>query len=376
MSEHKYLFECTSLMEEWDYEKNSAEGLDPKKLFRSSRLRANWICKTCGHQWTTGIANRGLHNSGCPKCNHALGTEKKSRTAVKNNPLDPNDPIMLDWDYEENEKIGITPENISRGSGKRVNFKCHKCGYKWSSKLLNRTLLGRGCPCCANRVVVPGVNDLATKRPDIAKEWDYERNKCGPDQVQVGSDAKYYWICPTCNQSYLAAVSKRTAKKNPSGCPDCNQKKARIHKYQTMLKTNGCISDPKLLAEWDYEKNKIKPTELTKNSATKVWWLCPKGHSYEATVANRNYGKGCPFCSGRKILSGFNDLATKHPEIMIDWDPSNTIDPHTIASSSREPAKWICHICGYQWTTQIRIRANGHTECPKCWRNKRKKEEN
>lgn len=32
------------------------------------------------------------------------------------------------------------------------------------------------------------------------------------------------------------------------------------------------------------------------NSGTKVWWRCNQGHEWQATIANRNYGTGCPEC--------------------------------------------------------------------------------
>ena len=36
---------------------------------------------------------------------------------------------------------------------------------------------------------------------------------------------------------------------------------------------------------------------------------------------NRSKGQSCPYCSHRKVLSGFNDLATTHPELVAsEWD--------------------------------------------------------
>ena len=42
-------------------------------------------------------------------------------------------------------------------------------------------------------------------------------------------------------------------------------------------------------------------------------WKCKEGHVWDALITNRarkNYG--CPICSGRKILPGFNDLKTNY----------------------------------------------------------------
>lgn len=59
-------------------------------------------------------------------------------------------------------------------------------------------------------------------------------------------------------------------------------------------------TNPKLAAEWDYEANgDLKPTNVTAGSSQKVGWICSKGHKWNAIIANRNNGSGCPYCAGR-----------------------------------------------------------------------------
>ena len=74
------------------------------------------------------------------------------------------------------------------------------------------------------------------------------------------------------------------------------------------------------MKEWDYSKNTIKPDEVTKGTHKKIWWICSNNHSYEATIPARRRGTGCPYCSGNKILVGFNDLATTNPELLEKWN--------------------------------------------------------
>jgi len=58
-----------------------------------------------------------------------------------------------------------------------------------------------------------------------------------------------------------------------------------------------------LANEWNYEKNNsLTPMDITPNSGKKVWWKCKKGHEWQATVANRNRGSGCPVCRKNKTL--------------------------------------------------------------------------
>lgn len=75
------------------------------------------------------------------------------------------------------------------------------------------------CPHCTGRVAMSGVDDLETLYPDIAKEWDYERNESIlPSQIKPFSNKKYYWICPVCGGSYATKPGNRLKE---SGCPEC-----------------------------------------------------------------------------------------------------------------------------------------------------------
>jgi len=54
----------------------------------------------------------------------------------------------------------------------------------------------------------------------------------------------------------------------------------------------------------------LLPTQVAAGTLKKVWWKCPKGHSYFASVASRVRGSGCPACGGKTVVPGENDLAT------------------------------------------------------------------
>ena len=81
------------------------------------------------------------------------------------------------------------------------------------------------------------------------------------------------------------------------------------------------IENTQLMDEWDWERNSdISPDRITFYSGKKVWWICKKGHSYQSTVARRQSGCGCPYCSGRIAVAGENDLQTLFPEIAKQWN--------------------------------------------------------
>ena len=71
-----------------------------------------------------------------------------------------------------------------------------------------------------------------------------------------------------------------------------------------------------LLKEWDESRNfPLTPDTVSYGSKKKVWWTCENGHSWQTTVHVRSEGSGCPYCTGRKVLPGFNDLGTLYPDV-------------------------------------------------------------
>lgn len=127
--------------------------------------------------------------------------------------------LMDEWDIEKNEEVGLNPEKLGSQSNKYAFWKC-QCGYRWRAKISNR-YNGRSCPCCARKIVVPGINDLATTHPDLAKEWDYIRNgDLTPDKVLYGTAQRVYWLCSE-GHSYSATINHRSGV-NGTGCPKCN----------------------------------------------------------------------------------------------------------------------------------------------------------
>ena len=82
--------------------------------------------------------------------------------------------------------------------------------------------------------MVSGVNDLETKYPHIAKEWDYDKNiDLTPQNIHCGSSKKVWWKCSICGKSWESSVKNRTHY-NTDGCHSCNATTARkLRKIKT-----------------------------------------------------------------------------------------------------------------------------------------------
>ena len=71
-------------------------------------------------------------------------------------------------------------------------------------------------------------------------------------------------------------------------------------------------TDSQLLSEWDYEQNKLKPTEVSRTSAKRAWWKCRHGHSWSMKINERTIlNKGCRICE-QEYLSLFPALAVSY----------------------------------------------------------------
>lgn len=140
-------------------------------------------------------------------------------------------------------------------------------------------------------------------------------------------------------------------------------------KKRVLLGSNNlAVTHPNILKQWDYEKNDIKPEEISYGSGKKVWWKCSKGHSYEMTVYKKlSRAASCPVCSGHKTVPGINDFATCYPEIAKEWHPNKNGDllPSQVSKKNGRKVWWICQY-GHEWQATIRDRVTDKTGCPKC----------
>ena len=266
--------------------------------------------------------------------------------------------ILDEWDYEKNTEIEIN--QVSYGSIKKYWWKCSK-GHSWETTPNNRTGTSRsGCPVCASKVVISGINDLKTVFPTAAEKWDYEKNApLLPEQIFPHSNKKYWWKCSR-NHSFQAEAYVMV--ENQERCPYCSNQRV-LTGYNDLATTH-----PELMMEWVYEKNALDPTTITYGNSNKVWWKCAKGHLFEAVISSRagNQHTGCPYCAGQKAIEGENDLATVSPSIALEWDFEKNINlfPNQIMPYSNKKVWWICGK-GHSYSATVCDRSGGNG-CPVC----------
>ena len=334
------------LLKEWDYSKNI---ITPKEIKAGSGTKVWWKC-SLGHSWSAS-PNHRTKGRGCPICaNKVVLLGYNDLTTLKPN-------IASEWDYEKNGEK--TPANYTVRSGERVWWKC-KRNHSWEAVIASRT--GNkyvGCPYCSGLLPIEGETDLLTTNPELISEWNYEKNTLlTPNMVKAGSSDKVWWICDK-GHEWQAVISSRTV--NESGCPFCSGRYAIQGEYDLMS------VDSPLLKEWNYDRNgRLTPSDFKEHSARKIWWKCKKGHEWCSSISDRSRGDGCPYCSGKRVLVGFNDLAHINPYIAIEWnyEKNGNKIPQKYTCKSGIKVWWKCEK-GHEWKTSISNRSRGDG-CPKC----------
>ena len=281
-----------------------------------------------------------------------------------------NPPCLKEWDYKKNNPL--KPTEVTKASGKKVWWLCPH-GHSYKAVVANRTVNNTGCPYCSGRKVLNELSLLA-KFPDVAKEWDYKKNgNARPEHYRPKSSMTVWWKCPQ-GHSYCSVIAGRA---NGRGCPICRKSSPaasdKIHAAGLSL----AVLCPEIAAEWDYEKNgETTPKEVRKGSKKIVWWLCQKGHSYDAKIVARTTQEwGCPYCAGKRVCID-NCLATKRADLAERWHPSlnGELTPHDVTSSSSKVVWWLCPN-GHSFQKSIHhfnALKNSHN-CPVCKLEKRKK---
>ena len=333
------------LATEWHPTKNG--DLTPDMVTRGSTKKVWWQCKQ-GHEWQAMIYNRS-NGYGCPYCS--------GRNAIKgvNDLATANLKLASEWHPTKNGEL--TPNIVTKSSNKKVWW-LGKCGHEWQATIASRTNLGSSCPYCSGQKALKGVNDLTTVNPKLATEWHPTRNGgLMPDMVKAGSGKIVWWQCRQ-GHEWQATIADRN---NGTDCPYCSGRKA-LKGFNDLATVN-----PELTVEWHKTKNgKLTPYMVTRSSNKKVWWQCRQGHEWQATINSRNDGRGCPYCSGQKVLKGFNDLATVNHDLAAEWHQTKNDDltPEMVSIGSSMKVWWQCKQ-GHEWQAAIYNRNKGKS-CPYC----------
>lgn len=241
------------------------DGWDPTTVAPTSGKKMPWVCQS-GHHWNATVANRSVANAGCPYC-----SGRSTLSGI--NDLATTHPELA------SEANGWDPTTLSSGSSKKMYWQCAQ-GHQWNATVNSRAVMGNKCGICSGKIIRPGMNDLATLNPDLAKQadgWD-------PTQIGPGAHKKRGWKCEF-GHTWSSLVSDRS---NGVGCPICSNRKLAVG-INDLASTHPDLAKEAL--GWD-------PATVMAGTNQKRRWQCSEGHTWNAVVNGRAFrGVGCPTCA-------------------------------------------------------------------------------
>lgn len=286
-----------------EYAEDLNDGHKLSEYFPKSNQYANWRCKR-GHVWPARIDHR-TDGQNCPYCEGLKVIPEETSFAVRH-------PRMAkQWHRTKNH--GVTPWEVAEFSHFEATWVCPK-GHEYPMPVYRRSR-GCGCSVCSGKRVLAGYNDIESQAPNLALEWDEERNgDIKPSMVALHSNDRYHWKCTVCGHRWETSPNNRS---RGTGCPACN------HCCVDPNVNSLAVVNPKLAGEFVLKLNyPLTPRDVAGYDNRDYWWTCDEGHSWQASPANRNKGTECPYCIGKRPIPGVDDLASQAPELSKRLHPT------------------------------------------------------
>jgi hypothetical protein len=349
------------LVAEWAADLN--DGVGPDEVRPSSAREVWWRC-AAGHTWKAAVYNRAT-GRGCPECAKVVRGAKRARPPAGTSLGDLHPELAAQW---HPRNAPLNPSDVNPFAKRRVWWRCPiDPSHEWQATVANRAS-GRGCPECAKatrgakRAAPRPDRSLAETNPELLAEWDTERNAgLDPRAVAAGSHRPVWWRCPVAPDHRWQAAPKTRVKGN--GCPFCRG-------YRASSTNNLAALHPDLADQWHPRNAPLTSSDVTVGSAKKVWWRCAlcRDHEWQATVAERVRGRGCPACAGVQ-LSVTNRLDAVRPDLLASWHPTRNGDlrPDQLTVGSGQRVWWRCDAGpDHEWQAPVANRTSGDRGCPAC----------
>lgn len=288
--------------------------LDLEKITSGSHIKIAWQCNTCNYSWLAKAKDRA-RGRGCPQCAkvsqgaaRALAPINKSLAAIF-------PEVAAEWHPTKNGTR--TPETTYPKSGASVWWYRESCGHSWEAPVEKRTTRGYGCSVCSNYYIVIGVNDIPTRYPHLAEEWDVEKN--GEYAGKLTTTTRYWWRCSS-GHSWEASLDSRMY--SNTGCKECY--------LSPTPGINDLVSTyPDIASEFADDLNSMSLADLSMSSGQGVWWRCASGHEWKVRVSHRTYKETkCPTCSAgastsraEKDLLLFIQQTLPNEDILTQYKP-------------------------------------------------------
>ena len=347
MNNHEYL------LQEWDEINNIAR---PEEYLYGSNKKVYWKCSICGNVFQAFIYKRTIYNAGCTKC-RISGTSfpeefiylilKFVNSNFRNR--DKSNGFELDI-YNDILKIGIEYNGKYYHESKEKKVKDFKKQEKCKS--LGIELLS----------IYEEETEILNEETII---WNYSRKY---ENLMKLAKQVLDWVNLQCNTNYN--ISENDSK--------IIFDLSRQYTYGISPEKSLAYLYPKIAKEWDFDKNNgVTPKQVAPHTKDSYYWKCIKcQNSWNASVASRVGGHGCPQCGrkrqieswvkGRTEKYNFKDWCIDNQKdfLLQDWDEEkNLLSPEEYSYGSNAAIYWKSHLTGHCWKATISNRKQSQDVC-------------
>ncbi|OFN92090.1 MULTISPECIES: zinc-ribbon domain-containing protein [unclassified Streptococcus] len=339
--------ELPDLINYWDYNKNSK--LNIETLTVTSKNIINWKCPSCSYEWRASVskAYKQFKNMSriCPVCDLGDVLVKERNSIYKRFP---NFIKYINFHHENFETIREEILNLSFSSKRLFHFKCPTCFTSWidvadSSRLMKKS---------KNTIVHTDCNKYNhfvpyTKAyPNLGRIYlAGGENKVEFEKLRLDENVTLpkKWRCDKCGHSFKMSLDRLISRIKRDGyyCTECKAT------FDTPIQAKNSplgYTDSNLVDE--LVSKHIKKNMIDSLSNIVATWKCSKcSGKYDCSVVKRHQ-EGCPYCSNKQMLKGFNTLQETHSYLEKFWDEGNSTKLSDYWSKSTEAINWSCPCCG------------------------------
>ncbi|MGL5649253.1 MAG: zinc-ribbon domain-containing protein [Clostridium sp.] len=278
----------------------------------------------------------------------------------------------------KSEKLFLLDDDIYMGNNHRHIWKC-KCGNKFERRFADiQQENAYECKLCVDNRHEQRYKHEVEKTGEYEYIRSYRKGDILPNEKKVG-DSPYIQIKHKyCGHTYETMTGSFINTKQR--CGNCCQVYENSLAYHIEVELGLNIEDI-----WDFEKNTINPYHTWKSGTKKVWIKCQSEEvnelnglmkkdyhdSYEITCNKFYSSRGRNYYSSKKIHV-YDSFGYHNFDKVMSWHPDNDISPFRVAPNSNKKYKFVCHDCGYEWSSVLYSVNNGHW-CRSCSSSKAEK---
>jgi very-short-patch-repair endonuclease len=270
-------------------------------------------------------------------------------------------------------KNNLKPNEISKGSDKKIYFNCDKCNHEF---LIQLNIVSRGgwCNYCSNTKLCQN-NDCelcfnkSFASNEKSKYWS-NKNEVTPRQIFKSTAKKYLFNCDKCKHEFTNDPAHISIGR---WCPYCcipqKQLCGNINCKDCFDKSFASHEKSKY---WS-NKNELKPEFVLKMGDKKIWFNCNVcNHEFQSQIKGITKGNWCPYCSNHQLcgvencIGCFDKSFASHDKSKY-WSNKNELKPRQIFSGSGNKFLFNCDKCNHEFDKTIcDITGNKNGWCPYC----------